>query len=371
MGYLAELKKIEARQRREERAALREQREFARQVKEMQKLSEMEQARLMVASHLNQIEVLRSMHREASPSFDWASCAFALPPPLIPSPPKWRHLIEFHGTVHGFDNEQPMPPPPSWLPGSPQAADNLDAADEAIAKSSHALQMDEWQNLRSLGRRILAGEPASYTTALAEYSNLSELGALGSEIHFTVHEPGVLEFTMSASDRSCVPEESMSLTASGKLSFKAMPKKLYHEIYQDYVCGAVLRIAREVFALLPVHTILAHATVTLANKINSSQRQTLVLSALLDRNRMNSIDFTSADASDTVETFPHSGSVKASRSTGEFIEVKPMALPATPNPCGIDSMIMRIAKAKADIEAARSHIPRTRSATTAEPSLIQ
>ena len=86
---------------------------------------------------------------------------------------------------------------------------------------------------------------------------------------------------------------------------------------------------------------------------------------------MNSIDFTSADASDTVETFPHSGSVKASRSTGEFIEVKPMALPATPNPCGIDSLMMQIAKAKADIEAARYLIPRTRSATTAEPSFIQ
>jgi hypothetical protein len=370
MGYLAELKKIKARQRREERAALREQREFARQVKEMQKLSEMEQARLMVAAHLNQIDVLRSMHREASPSFDWASCAFALPPPLIPAPPKWRHLIEFHTTVHGFDNDQSVPPP-SWLPGNSQEADTLDAAYRANAAAAHALQIDEWQNLRSLGRRILAGEPASYTMALAEYSNLSELGALGSEIHFTVHEPGVLEFTMAASDRSCVPEESLSLTASGKLSVKPMPKKHYHEIYQDYVCGAVLRIAREVFALLPVHTILAHATVTLADRINGSQRQTLVLSALLDSSRMNSIDFNRADASDTVESFPHSGSVKASRSTGEFIEVKPMALPVTRGPDSFDSLMIRIAKAKADIESARSHIPRTRSATTAEPTPIQ
>jgi hypothetical protein len=33
--------------------------------------------------------------------------------------------------------------------------------------------------------------------------------------------------------------------------------------------------------------------------------------------------------------------------------------------------MIQIAKAKADIEAARSLIPRTRSANTAEPALIQ
>ena len=37
---------------------------------------------------------------------------------------------------------------------------------------------------------------------------------------------------------------------------KPMPKGLFHGIYLDYLCGCVLRVAREVFALLPVDTVL-------------------------------------------------------------------------------------------------------------------
>ena len=38
-----------------------------------------------------------------------------------------------------------------------------------------------------------------------------------------------------------------------------MPKGRFHEIYQDYLCGCLLRVAREVFALFPVDTVLVTA----------------------------------------------------------------------------------------------------------------
>ena len=109
--------------------------------------------------------------------------------------------------------------------------------------------------------RILAGDHKAYTEALIEFSPLTELSDLGSSIYFTVHHAKLLECVLKVNGRQVIPAEVKSLTASGKLSVKAMPKARFHEICQDYVCGCVLRMAREVFALLPVETVLVTASV--------------------------------------------------------------------------------------------------------------
>ena len=38
-----------------------------------------------------------------------------------------------------------------------------------------------------------------------------------------------------------------------------MPKGEFFELYQDYVCGVVLRIANEVLAILPVESVVVTA----------------------------------------------------------------------------------------------------------------
>ena len=66
-----------------------------------------------------------------------------------------------------------------------------------------------------------------------------------------------------------VPRETKSLLKSGKLSVKQMPKARFYEIYQDYVCGCVLRAGRELFALLPIRMVIVTA---MANMLNTQTR---------------------------------------------------------------------------------------------------
>ena len=65
--YRAEIRRLDAANRRNERDAKKRQREFERQLKEQAKLSAFEQARLEVEAHENALDVLLSVHNNSLP----------------------------------------------------------------------------------------------------------------------------------------------------------------------------------------------------------------------------------------------------------------------------------------------------------------
>src|SRR5205085_1692739 len=171
---------------------------------------------------------------------------------------------------------------------------------------------------------ILSGEPKAYTEALVEFSPLGELSDLGSSIYFTVHNARLLECVLKVNGRQVIPTEVKSLTAGEKLSVKPMPKARFHEIYQDYLCSCVLRVAREVFALLPVETVLVTASVDVVAPDSRQQGEQPVLSVAIPRVLFERLDFTLLDPSDTMEKFLRRGDFKASRKSGEFAPIMPL-----------------------------------------------
>lgn len=326
MTHAAIMRKLEATYRREERDARTQQRELERRMKERRKLSEQENAKLEVEAYANALEVLLSIHKESAPPFDWASCAFALPSPPPVASRKWQVLDELRLTLNPLGVTAS-----SWLPASSEDALQRDAAEDSRQAAEYQQDHAEWQEMRDLGRRVLAGDSAAYVEAISKYSNLAELSTVGSELYFTVHGPKALEFRIAVNGRNSIPQEVKSLTASGKLSSKPMPKGKFQELYQDYVCGCLLRVAREVFALLPIETVLAHARVPFTDRATGLDREINVASVILPRARIQALDFNRLDPSDTIESFHHSGSVKISRSTGEFQEALPLSLEAPPS----------------------------------------
>jgi len=78
------MRAVEATQRRELREAQKRQRELERRAKEQAKLSAIEQARLEVETHENQLEVLLSVHRQQGETWDWAAAVALLSPARPP-----------------------------------------------------------------------------------------------------------------------------------------------------------------------------------------------------------------------------------------------------------------------------------------------
>jgi hypothetical protein len=158
---------------------------------------------------------------------------------------------------------------------------------------------------------------------------------------------------LTVNGREAIPAEVKSLTAAVKLSVKTMPKPRFHEIYQDYVCGCVLRLAREVLALLPVDEVLVTASVNGTDPRTGKPAELPVLSVAIARAVVELLDFERLDPSDSMENFPHRGDVKASRKGGEFVPIVPLTpvdlAPPQPEQINLTGLLTNLRQLRAEI----------------------
>ena len=308
---------MEAAERRQQREAARRLRELERRAKEQSKLSEMEQARLEVEAYENRLEMLLSVHKEQSDPWDWAAPAASLPPP----PPHRLSTHELKAKQHAAVS------PPSEKQHAETLVEQARLEDERLfrtASKAHSQDHARWEKFRNLARRILSGEHKSYVEALVEFGHLGEISDLGSSIHFTVHDAKLLQCVLKVNGTQAIPAEVKTLTSSGKVSTKPMAKARFHEVYQDYVCGCMLRVARETFALLPVDTLLVTASVDALDPRTGQMVEQAVLSAAMPRATILRLEYDRLDPSEAMESFLHRGDFKASRKSGGFVPIQPL-----------------------------------------------
>jgi hypothetical protein len=317
MGWKGTLRAMEAAQRRQQRDAQKRQRELERQNKEQAKLSAIEQARLEVETHENKLEVLLSVHKEQGEIWDWVALAASMPP-----------ICPQKNSNHELKTKQLMLV--SYLRQKENAEIAIEQArlqDEQVfqeAMQAYDNEKAEQEKLKNLAFRILAHEHKAYIEALVEFSPLREISDLGSSLHFTVHCATLIECGMKVNSTQTIPTEVKTLTSSGKLSVKPMPKGRFYEIYKDYLCGCVLRVAREVFAMLPVETLLVTASADSLDPRTGQTAEQSVLSVAIPRAVVERLEFDRLNPSDAMENFQIRGNFQALRKTEVFQPITPL-----------------------------------------------
>jgi hypothetical protein len=323
MGWKATVRAMEAAARRQQREEQKRQKELERRAKEQAKLSAIEQARLEVETHENQIEVLLSVHRQQGEAWDWLEVVASLPPVK----PRKNGYHELRAR--------------QWLelPHAPEDASVMlgrtrlqDEEEYQSALRRYSAEQTDWEKMTRLARRVLNGEGKGYLDALVELNPFEEIANLGSSLHFTVHSPALLECRLKVNGRQAIPSEIKSLTSTGKVSVKPMPKGRFHEVYEDYVCACVLRVVREILALLPVETVLITASADELDPRTGHVVEQPVLSAAIPRADISRLNFERLDPSEAVDNFLHRGDFKASRKSGTFEPVKPLTPADLPTP---------------------------------------
>ncbi len=311
------MRSYEAAANRRYREENRRMRELERMERERERMSALEQARLEVEQYENRLEVLLSVHKECGQEWNWAAIAGALPP--VPPARKREHesVARRYGLARVVD--EPAVREAAFKKGSEQ--DEAAYQDELTRYES---ALEDWRRMRRLALRVLAGSPEGYIEALRECGVFEEIKALGSSMEFAPLDGGVMGVVLQVEGPGVIPEEVKSLTAGGKVSVKGMARSRFHEIYQDYICGCVLRVGREVLALLPVGVVLVTARVLMLEVNSGEWLPEPVLSVALDRDGMGKLNYARLDASDTVERFPNRCDFKASRKAGAFQRITPL-----------------------------------------------
>lgn len=311
-------KELEREMRTSEREQSKQQKAYARELKahakSQAKERELKLAQLEVEAYENQIELLLSHHKECPLPIDWGQ-RFSRLRPVSPrqfagvSRRNWRmqRIADLASTV---------PPPPLHEVATSTCAPNQD--------------QEDWDREHGLAKRILNGDTDAYIEALNSYSDLDEIAEHGSEFDVIAHDRWRLAVSFTVGGPQVVPAETKSLTAAGKVSTKMTPKRVHGELYQDHVCSCILRVGREVFALLPVTEVLITANAKAFDIEAGGEKVGPVYSVILTRERFLQVDFDAADPSDTIESFQHTGDFKASRKEGAFRIVPPMRFPDHP-----------------------------------------
>ncbi len=323
MSPKVSLRTLLAAEKRQQREAKKRQRELERRTKEAAKLSALEHARLEVETYENRLDVLLSVHKEQADPWDWPALAASLPP--IP-PRRWSHNeIKIREQLASLSSREETA-------AAIQKAQQQDESEYQDAQQTHAAEYAEWEKLSSLARRILVGEYKAYIEAIKELSPFAEIASIGSFLHFTIHNEHLIECVLRTNGRKAIPSEVKSLTLSGKVSVKPMPKPRFVEVCQDYICGCVLRVARELFALLPIDTLLITASTESLDTSTGQMAERPFLSVVIPRDVLRTLDFDKLDPSDSIMSMTHRGDLKASRKTGDFEFISPLIAAELPQP---------------------------------------
>lgn len=314
MGWRGALRSVQASIRQAEREARRRQRELEKRQKEFEKMQELERAAYEVQLYENRIELLLSIHQDCGNNWDWEKIK-STPPPAKPIQTKKyeknaRQNLERYNPSFFDKLFRKVETKQAELIRNVQFAQKADEREFQDSFKVFEKKYSDWQENLELATRILNGETEAYEEAIKQINPFSEISEIGSNISFKIINSSIIEVTLHTNSEKVIPSEVKSLLKSGKLTVKQMPKSQFYELYQDYLCACVLRVARELFALLPIRATLITAVGNLLNAQTGHIEEQPVLSVFMPRANLDNLNFDMIDPSDSLSNFVHNMNFK-------------------------------------------------------------
>lgn len=161
--------------------------------------------------------------------------------------------------------------------------ENADAAIDwrKILIEDYDADIPHWDYLKARAERVLNGDLDTYFEIISDMNPVDDLLRFGSEFECGTEDPRMLSVHFKVNSSQVLRD------------IEHLPKTNYNELLQDYVCGCAIRVARDLFALLPFRRIIIDAE-------NSGDD---ILSVEFTRDKMEGIDYSNVDASDFVCQF--------------------------------------------------------------------
>ena len=282
----------EAKTKRDE---IKKQKEELAAQKAEQKATELQENTLKAEEAANYIDVIKSVHKECENDMDWEA-VLSSPPPFVKGQPGPRE-IEAQKAIDDY-----KPGLAGKLFGDAKAREKLATAlDEA--KKIDAQEFADWQDSYKFAQRIIDGDIDAYLEAIEEANPFEDLVEYGSDFEFGTDDPSVMETEFRVKADEVVPKTTVTVLKSGKLSEKELTKTAYYDLMQDYVCSCAVRLAREIFAVLPVGGVIVHAVDTVLDTSTGNDEETTILSVLFEREKFERANFDRIDPSDFVNSF--------------------------------------------------------------------
>lgn len=274
-------------------------REQIRIQKEQQKANELAYNRLQVEEYNATVDMIQSIHKECDEQLDWQQIKASQPPFDKNAQGDFEKTARYQ-----YENYKPnLKETVFKSKKDQQKAMLLQNIEDAKIKDIE--EYNNWENLVELSQKILDGDIDAYFQVISEMNPLDDLLDFGSDFEFGADNKEILHVEFRVKSELTVPTEALTLTQTGKLSKKKLSKTAYYDITQDYVCSCALRIARDMFALLPLKTVVVHAVDNMLDTSTGINEDVTILSVAFNKGTLNKLNFELLDPSDSMVHFIH------------------------------------------------------------------
>ena len=316
LAWKITVRTVDVPEHRRERSEVNRLRELEREAKAQEKLSALERARLEVNTHETRVALLLSVHRERVEVRDWHRVLAALDPYIPLQSPRKELDVRLAACAEARALDE--------IALQDVRIEDRRAVERALADDARAVEMRRRD--RAIAARVLCADLDAWHAAIVRWNPFRELESLGVTVKLEFYSRDVVHCWVTVRGPEIIPQDAKTLTSTGKLSVKPMAKARFHEIYQDYVCGCMLRTANEIFGFLPVQAALVTASVGFIDTATGQFEVRPVLSVGFSRDAFASLTLDKVDPSDAIDGFVHRGDAKASRRTGAFVPIEPLSL---------------------------------------------
>lgn len=270
------------------------------------------------------LEDLVSLHVAPTDQMNWTAIA-QLPEPQAPN----RKSVNESEALFKRDRFQPK----FWhaiVGGSQKRLGLLEAhVDEARSKDEMIFDAEivqyqtahtEWVEDVRLAKRLLDGEVEAQHEVISEFKEWTDDGLLGTRINFLISRES-LHAIIHVHDDQVVPKTRLKQLKSGGLSESKMHAGDINELYQDYVCSAALKVAGDLFAMLPRSEIYVTCVVKMLNSATGCLEDMPILSVRFIGDTFTGLRLGHIDPSDSMRNFSHE--MKFKRTAG-FSPITPL-----------------------------------------------
>lgn len=302
MGWKGVLREVQ-------RAAKRAEKEQQRREKERRKQRQRRAAASEVNRFKSYLEEITTIHTQANNPVDWESLRDETPP----EEPSRRNTHE--GAARKAYEEYES----SWLDKlfkreatrrdelrrAIEDAKTRDQEEYEQAKLKYEQELSRWRAQQDLCERVLDGGEEGYADVLKSTKPFESSDWIDGLNSFKVHSADVVSATVAVRDEEIVPSERKRQLKSGKLSVTDMPKTKFYGYHQDYVCSSVIRVARDLHALLPIEMAVVTASTEMLNPATGHIEEQPILSAAIPNDTLENLNFDRISPSDAMSNFVH------------------------------------------------------------------
>lgn len=272
--------------------------ELKAQYSQKEKLEQIQRNQLEVRMFENRLAMIKSLHKEYDDPIDWQAVKNA-PPPYA----KGEKGTYEKEAVEVLENYKPSFMERLFNRDEIKKQELYKEIVEARKKDQE--EFVEWENLIELSKAVLEGDIDAYFKVIEEFAPLDDLTEFGSGFEFFADNPDYLEIEFDVHTDSVIPNEIKSLTKTGRLSVRKIPIKQYYDLQQDYICSCAIRIAKDMFSLLPLDFVVIHANDDILDTSTGYMKKQTLLSVKIDRETLNKLNLDLIDCSDAMQNFKH------------------------------------------------------------------